>query len=321
MSYSAAVRQEVYLSWKPIFSRGNYSQLRKRSKIRDVVNDYAPMSHRFWHPNLIDILKDLLEGYVFSNDFIAADVFPDLFNDPKPKVDQKTVSKAAQVSSSMDESDEPTRELMSSLRELYYSGEYSDLTISCGQSCYRVHKALVCPQSDFFTAACGGGFKEMREGIVDLPDDDPWAVKMMVDYFYHFEYDIQSVREPSQISSEATHASFGETSQIPSSLVLHTMVYALAEKYNIPGLKDFALQEFKAAVAEHLAAPSFLEAAKEAYASTIEADRGLRDVVVTTFYEHPELLDQEETKHVLKESGTLAYDLLIYKHTNQGFSY
>ncbi|KAI1291216.1 hypothetical protein F5Y03DRAFT_403570 [Xylaria venustula] len=51
-------------------------------------------------------------------------------------------------------------------------------------------------------------------------------------------------------------------------------VYALAKKYNIPGLK---------------------EAAKEAYTSTIEADRGLRDVMVTTFHEHPELLDQEET--------------------------
>ncbi|KAI1157309.1 hypothetical protein F5B18DRAFT_666051 [Nemania serpens] len=204
---------------------------------------------------------------------------------------------------------------------LYYSGAYLDFIISCGQSCYQVHRALVCPQSDFFTAACGGGFKEMRKGIVDLPDDNPWAVKIMVNYFYYFEYNIQSVREFSQISSEATHASFGETSQTPSGLVLHTMVYALAEKYNIPGLKEFALQEFKAAVAGHLTTPSFLEAAKEAYASTIEADRGLRDVIVTTFYKHPELLDQEETRHALKESGTLAYDLLIYKHTNRGFSY
>lgn len=149
----------------------------------------------------------------------------------------------------------------------------------------------------------------------------------MVDYFYYFEYDIQSVRESPQNSFEATHASLGEASQIPSGLVLYTMVYALAKKYNIPGLKDFALQEFKAAVAEHwivakhLAAPSFLEAAKEAYASTIAADRGLRDVVVTTFHEHPELLDQEETRCALKESGTLAYGLLIYKHTNQGFFY
>ncbi|KAI0184039.1 hypothetical protein EV127DRAFT_351381 [Xylaria flabelliformis] len=276
------------------------------------------MSYKFWHPNLIDILKDLLEEHIFWSDVSAAQAFPDLFNDPKPKAGQETVSKPAQFSSSVDECDEPTTELMSSLEKLYYGGEYSDFTISCGQSRYRVHKALVCPQSDFFTAACDGGFKETREGIVDLPDDDPWAVKMMVHYFYHFEYDTQSVMESSQNSSEATHDSFGEASQIPSSLVLHAKIYALAEKYNICGLKDFALQEFKAAAAEHWATPGFLEAAREAYISTIEADRGLRDIVVATFHRHSELLNQEETLSVLKESGMLAYDLLIYTHANQG---
>ncbi|KAI0859965.1 hypothetical protein F4860DRAFT_481275 [Xylaria cubensis] len=315
MPYSAAVRREIYLSWKPIFSSGDNSQLRRRSKIREIVNNYAPISHKFWHPKLVDILKDLLKEHVFSSDVFAAQAFPDLFNDPKPKVGQETISKP----SGMDECDEPTEELMSSLKELYHRGEYSDLTISCGQSRYRVHKALVCPQSNFFTAACGAGFKETRERIVDLPDDDPWAVKMMVHYFYHFEYDTQSVMESSQNSSEATHASLGEASQIPSSLVLHAKIYALAEKYNICGLKDFALQEFKAAAAEHWATPGFLEAARVAYISTIEADRGLRDVVVTTFHRHSELLNQEETLSVLKESGMLAYDLLIYVHTNQGF--
>ncbi|TRX91084.1 hypothetical protein FHL15_008066 [Xylaria flabelliformis] len=306
MSYSTAVRREIYLSWKPIFSRANNSQIRKRSKIQDIVNDYAPMSHRFWHPNLINILKDLLEGHVFSSDYCAAQAFPDLFHDPKPKADQKTISKPAQLTFREDECDEPTRELMSSLKELYYSGEYSDLTISCGQSRYRVHKALVCPQSDFFIAACGAGFKETREGIVDLPDDDPWAVKMMIHYFYHFEYDTQSIWEFPQNSSEATHASLSEASQMPSSLVLHAKIYALAEKYNICGLKDFALQEFKAAAIEHWATPGFLDAAREAYISTIEADRGLRDVVVTTFHQHSELLNLEETLSVLKESGMLA---------------
>ena len=52
------------------------------------------------------------------------------------------------------------------------------------------------------------------------------------------------------------------------------MVYALAEKYNIRGLKAFALLKFKATTAEHWAAHDFLDAAREAYLSTVEADRG-----------------------------------------------
>ena len=33
------------------------------------------------------------------------------------------------------------------------SGEYSDLTITCGPDTYKVHKAIVCSQSSFFSKA------------------------------------------------------------------------------------------------------------------------------------------------------------------------
>ena len=52
------------------------------------------------------------------------------------------------------------------------------------------------------------------------------------------------------------------------------MVHALADKYNIRDLKAFALLKFKAATAEHGATHDFLDAAREAYLSTVEADRG-----------------------------------------------
>ena len=78
----------------------------------------------------------------------------------------------------MEKSDETTEELMGSLREylpafpllldaldsnqtlrLYSHGEYSDLTISCGERHYRVHKSLVCQRLDFLATACRGDFK------------------------------------------------------------------------------------------------------------------------------------------------------------------
>ncbi|KLO81753.1 uncharacterized protein LW93_6906 [Fusarium fujikuroi] len=74
------------------------------------------------------------------------------------------------------------------LADLLKTGDYSDLTISCGKDRYPVHKAIICPRSHFFKAACDGKFKEAQTGTINLPDDDPIAVRMMIEYFYHATY-------------------------------------------------------------------------------------------------------------------------------------
>ena len=74
------------------------------------------------------------------------------------------------------ESLEPRSELMSSLKEylcsfitnhllsnhvdafrLLISGDFSDLTILCEPYKHKVHKAIICPRSEFFNAACRFG--------------------------------------------------------------------------------------------------------------------------------------------------------------------
>ena len=39
------------------------------------------------------------------------------------------------------------------------SGKYSDLTVTCGPRGWKVHKGVLCLQSDFFAKACDGDFK------------------------------------------------------------------------------------------------------------------------------------------------------------------
>jgi hypothetical protein len=39
------------------------------------------------------------------------------------------------------------------------NGQYSDLTITSGTRTWNVHKAIVCPQSEFFAKACNSGYK------------------------------------------------------------------------------------------------------------------------------------------------------------------
>ncbi|GKU08016.1 speckle-type poz protein [Fusarium langsethiae] len=83
---------------------------------------------------------------------------------------------------------EPGNALLRCLKELFDESAYSDLTIVCGDDCYKVHKAIVCPRSEFFASACNGPFQEGDSGVIHLPEDDPLAMKMMIHYFYHLDY-------------------------------------------------------------------------------------------------------------------------------------
>ncbi|EXK28680.1 hypothetical protein FOMG_15139 [Fusarium oxysporum f. sp. melonis 26406] len=296
------------------------------------------------------------------------------------------------------------------------TGDYSDLVISCGKDQYRVHKAIICPRSDFLKAAFDGEFKEAQTGTIDLPDDDPVAVRMMIEYLYHdiyappagagihrdgaidahpsdTEYDDEkeerkrelygatfignkrikrltalpedstvrasqparltgfaafiasresqrgsdrsrqehgsststnsvSVQSPSQASPDQS-SSTPRPSPAPSptppppprpippaNLHLHAKVYALGEKYGIQPLKALALRKFESEAQFHLHSDDFLQGIREAYTSTVETDRPLRDAVVAILRSNKGLLKNESVKEVLKETG-LGFDLLM----------
>ncbi|KAF5685941.1 amino acid transport gap1 [Fusarium circinatum] len=316
------------------------------------------------------------------------------------------------------------------LVNLLKTGAYSDLTISCGKDQYRVHKAIICPRSHFFEAACDGEFKEAQTSTIDLPEDDPTAVNMMIEYLYHdtyappprnsapeahlsdTEYKEQEKRKmelygatfignkrvkrlttpsgppivrisqpvapgfggqaanppppppaasqesgrgsgrrrrgrgsfgdlgsapaqngvqasPNQSSSTPSSLPFGPTVLAPTpppppqpsapqqsipgkNLHLHAKVYALGEKYGIQPLKTVALRKFNSEAQFHLHSNDFLQAIREAYNSTIDTDRPLRDAVVSILRSNKYLLKKDSVKEVLKETGLgLGFDLLM----------
>ncbi|KAL9560968.1 hypothetical protein ACKAV7_014997 [Fusarium commune] len=311
------------------------------------------------------------------------------------------------------------------LVDLLKTGDYSDLVISCGKDQYRVHKAIICPRSHFFKAACDGEFKEAQTGTIDLPDDDPVAVRMMIEYLYHDTYvpagasihrdgaidahlsdteyndeqenrkrelygatfignkrikrltalpdnsivrasqpvifsfgtaatppppppaasqesrrgsgrnpqgrgsfrstDSTSVQNPSQASPHQSPFTSPAPSPTPPppprpsapqrpippvNLHLYAKVYALGEKYGIQPLKALALRKFESEAQFHLHSDGFLQAMREAYTSTVETDRPLRDAVVAILRSNKDLLKKDSVKDVLKETG-LGFDLLM----------
>ncbi|PCD21347.1 hypothetical protein AU210_016313 [Fusarium oxysporum f. sp. radicis-cucumerinum] len=79
-----------------------------------------------------------------------------------------------------------------STQRLFDDGTYSDLTIVCDNH-HKVHKAIVCPRSEFFASACNGPFQEGESSVIHLAEDDPFAVKAMLHYLYHLDYPFMAV--------------------------------------------------------------------------------------------------------------------------------
>ncbi|KAI1179206.1 hypothetical protein F4777DRAFT_575237 [Nemania sp. FL0916] len=228
------------------------------------------------------------------------------------------------------EKDAQFQGLLASNHSLYVSGQYSDLTITCHGNEYKVHKAIVCPKSGFFAGACRGQMKEALEGIVDLPDDEPEIVDIMVHFFYHLDYLPRSRTEPKKEHAPSVRRergtsgnppSYHETATAPppksSDLVVHAKVYAIAAKYLIDDLKSLAQNKFTEQVlAKWQPGDEFPEAAKVVYTTTCDRDRGLRDIMTKRLWERRGVLLVEKMQTVLKECHGLSYDLLMYGLVN-----
>jgi len=92
-------------------------------------------------------------------------------------------------------------------------------------------------------------------------------------------------------------------------LVVHAKVYAIAEQYGIQRLKSLAKKKFAAQVAYHRNSDEFAESLREVYETTIETDRGLRDIVIQTFRQFPELAQRKDVADAVKETTGLAWEL------------
>ncbi|RPA74484.1 hypothetical protein BJ508DRAFT_191841, partial [Ascobolus immersus RN42] len=185
---------------------------------------------------------------------------------------------------------------------LLKTGQYSDLTIRCGDQEFRVHKAVVCPQSSFFAACTDGGFKESIEGVINLEEDDPDTVSRMVTFMYTNTYfDLDPSIDPSDDSAVKA-----------AQLLAHILVYSLADKYAISNLKSHAQTAFETLLLpDNLTKSTLLSTAASVYHHTPSTDRTLRDLITARLTLTFDLLaDDPSFRHLCQTNGDLCYDLL-----------
>lgn len=194
--------------------------------------------------------------------------------------------------------------------ELLKSGEYSDMTITCNGETFPVHKFIVCPRSAFFATALKN-FKEANTQTVNLPEDDPHIVKMMLDWMYQGKYLLFSDVDPLEKGADdhgpdcftsrcegfcTGECECGRDSGLPNLAKL----YVLADKCIIPGLKETALATFKEHIElfwNHKDLPAVTEFL---FKHTMEDDE-IRKVVSNTIAIHARVADKPEFKRLFDE--------------------
>ncbi|PVI05416.1 hypothetical protein DM02DRAFT_725114 [Periconia macrospinosa] len=294
----------------------------------------------------------------------------------------------------MDTAEGSNEALRSGLESLYLSGKYSDLTIVCGDDVYPVHKAIICPRSDFFAAAVEFG-KEAAENKIDLSHDEPHIVKLMIQYFYKLSYELdrsehlyyllpkfQCPNRPFTESETSTNVKLierlvnvsksgmaeavafvkslpirdadwgaqiwvqpedlealcmildknaivggdedGQRSWLTTAHInaptIHAKVYAIADKYNVRGLKSEAMVKFADATCDCIVNKGFYDAIEVVYSTTMDTDHGLRDIVETNIFDMTKVVGfTEEIENSFKENPDLA--MAVLKRSFAGPSY
>jgi hypothetical protein len=77
----------------------------------------------------------------------------------------------------------------------------------------------------------------------------------------------------------------------------------------MPGLKDCAQKKFRIHIKQHVEDPDLPEALKQVYTTTMDTDRGLRNIVISTFRSNPALQRRPDIRGAIQETAQLAAEL------------
>ncbi|KAN0072921.1 hypothetical protein V8E54_009035 [Elaphomyces granulatus] len=190
---------------------------------------------------------------------------------------------------------------------LLKSAKYSDLTLVCKGKEFCVHRAVLCPKSTFFDTACSKACagdlssQESYSGRIEL-EDDPATVERMISYVYTLDYRDEEHQQPESGScdpmpcddSDETSDSGCEEDQPALLGTTSVRVYTIADKYDIPPLKELAKTKFQTWGEKNWARKEFSDIVKEIFESTPKSDRGLRDIATRIVALHANFLIQKD---------------------------
>ncbi|CAG8950317.1 hypothetical protein HYFRA_00006810 [Hymenoscyphus fraxineus] len=210
------------------------------------------------------------------------------------------------------------------LASLRNNDKYADLEIHCKGKIFKVHKAIVCGQVDFF-AAC-----ESHTGVVELTEENPAIVGYFIDFLYTDKYEPNEelttdkfanlgAEEAAILSQSGSKLGAQESAMDPSSsdLLVHSHVYVMADKYMVEPLKILAKKNFNNALSKlgekdlHI----FTSVLENVFEGSPESDRALKDPCVSfacTWY--GSLRDRGEFRSFCETNGDVCLYIMDNLH-------
>lgn len=198
------------------------------------------------------------------------------------------------------------------MHSLFDNSTYSDLTVTCEERAWRVHKAIVCLRSRWFANALKHGTKvcsvsdplrasrqnhtestqEAGESTIQLQEIQPNIAETVLRYLYTFEY---------PDSTESGKALKDDKDGGPA-LIYCVQVHSAADFFGLEHLGDLAAEKFKPLAEAQCGEDIFAEAAELVYASTPAQNDQLRGAVVEIIAGYATKL---LTKNVNPQLGTV----------------
>ena len=203
-----------------------------------------------------------------------------------------------------------SRSLIHGAASLLDSEKYSDLTITTLTRSFKVHKAIVCTQSKVFAAMSDAGFRESTTSILPLEHDDPATVERMLTFLYTGDYD--------QCQPHGTDNN-GKPF-VDAMLMANTLVYSIADKYDIEPLKLLAEDKFLNAVFQSfppLICKDFQDIVATVFSTTPDTDKGLRSIVTDIAARDmgmDTILKSKAWKEVLESNGAIGRAIFKIVH-------
>ena len=198
----------------------------------------------------------------------------------------------------------PSNGLIAGTTTLLNSEKYSDLTITTQARSYQAHKAIVCTQSKVLAAMSDSGFRETSTSTFLLEDDDPATVERMITFLYTDNYDDGN---PAVTVTDAKPC-------VGPILMANTLVYSIADKYDIQRLKVLAMDKFrKVECRVAWKCEDFPTIVAEIFNTTPDSDWGMRNIAIEACARNmDELLASEIWNEFLADNGAVGLSILRF---------
>jgi hypothetical protein len=146
----------------------------------------------------------------------------------------------------------------------------------------------------------------------------------MISYVYTFDYRDEEHQDPDSDSCNppdpprdnngrdgSGRQDISGREEDQPALLSSVRVYAIADKYDIPPLKEMAKKRFETSAEKNWTHRDFSGIVKEIFESTPTSDRGLRDIATRIVASHADVLVQrDEFRWLIGEVGDLGLNIL-----------